>query len=151
MPRLIVIKGADEGKQFELSANVISVGREATNPFRLHDTEVSRRHAEFRQTEDGYQLVDVGSANGTYINTDRVSETVLKAGDQINIGQTVLVYSTGASTAAEEQSDLAKQISMISRADVEMSSAIIKTIGEKEGSRLLTQPASAASPSRRSR
>ena len=51
--KLIVIKGADEGKQFELTGAALGLGRDASNVFRLHDTEVSRRHAEFRQVEGG--------------------------------------------------------------------------------------------------
>src|SRR5437879_1832242 len=65
VPRLLVIKGADEGKQFELTENAVGVGRDASSKIRLHDTEVSRRHAEFRQVDGGYLLVDTGSANGT--------------------------------------------------------------------------------------
>src|SRR5262245_44215579 len=49
VPRLIVIHGADEGKQFDLDQEFHGIGREASNSFRLHDTEVSRRHAELRQ------------------------------------------------------------------------------------------------------
>src|SRR5205823_2333528 len=45
-----------------------------------------------------------------------------------------------------EPGDLAEKISMITRADLELSSAIIKTISEAEGSRILTQPEKAASP-----
>lgn len=140
MPRLLVIKGADEGKQFELTDEKLAVGRDATNPIRLHDTEVSRRHAEFRAVDGSYRLVDIGSANGTYVNKQRVTEAVLKAGDQIQIGQTTLVYSAGRGEAAREDSDLAERISLISRHDLELSSAIIKTIEESEGSRLLQQP-----------
>lgn len=140
MPRLIVIKGADEGKQFDLSASAISVGREATNPFRLHDTEVSRKHAEFRLCEGGgYRLVDTGSANGTFVNNQQVRDAVLKSGDHIQIGQTILVYSAGRA-AAQTQTDLAERISMITRQDVDISSAIVKTIAESEGSKLLAKP-----------
>lgn len=139
MPRVIVIKGADEGKQFELSGSTLGVGRDTGNAVRLHDTEVSRRHAEFRQTEDGYQLVDVGSANGTFVNGQPIQETPLRAGDHIQIGQSILVYSAGRG-AAPGESDLADRISMITRQDLELSSAIIKTVGETEGSRILAQP-----------
>jgi len=139
VPRLIVIRGADEGKQFELSGLVIGLGRDASNTVRLHDTEVSRRHAEFRQVEGGYCLVDVGSANGTFLNGQPVQNTVLQAGDQIQIGQSILVYSTGRGEVRGE-TDLADRISMITRQDVELSSAIIKTVGETEGSRILAQP-----------
>ena len=140
MPRLLVIKGADEGKEFDLTELVESVGRDAASHIRLHDTEVSRRHAEFRRTEDGYELADAGSANGTFLNNQRVTQAELTAGDNIAVGQTVLVYSTGRAEATAHAGELAEKISLISRADVELSSAIIKTIGETEGSRILTQP-----------
>jgi len=140
VPRLLVTKGADEGKQFELAEAVISVGRDGTNRIRLHDTEVSRRHAEFRQVEAGYAVMDVGSANGTFVNNQKIQEAVLQAGDQIVFGQTTLVYSTGRSDDRLEQAGLAEKISMISRHDLELSSAIINRIGEREGSRILAQP-----------
>ncbi len=147
MARVLVIKGADEGKQFELDEAVVSVGRDGTSRIRLHDTEVSRRHAEFRAKDDGYVLVDVGSANGTFVNNQRITEVPLKAGDHVAIGQTLLVYSTGSTAPpAAETSDLAEKISLITRPDLELSSAIIKTISEAEGSRLLTKPDEAASP-----
>jgi signal transduction histidine kinase len=139
VPRVIVIKGADEGKQFELNGSALGVGRDAANQVRLHDTEVSRRHAEFRQVESGYSVVDVGSANGTFVNNQPVKEAVLQSGDHIQIGQTVLVYSAGRSET-HGASDLADRISMITRQDVELTSAIIKTVGETEGSRILAQP-----------
>ena len=96
MPRLIVIKGADEGKQFELLGEHVGVGRDSSNRIRLHDTEVSRRHAEFVRTPEGYRLVDRGSANGTFVNNQSIRDVLLQPGDQIQIGQTVLVYSAGA-------------------------------------------------------
>ncbi len=140
MARLLVIKGADEGKQFELSDSPVSIGRDATNLIRLHDTEVSRRHAECRQVDGGFALVDIGSANGTFVNNQKIQQVMLQAGDHIGIGQTLLVYSTGRGVAAAEVSDLAEKISMITRSDLELSSAIIKTIGETEGSKILQQP-----------
>ena len=140
MPRLLVIQGADEGKQFELADDVVSVGRDATNQIRLHDTEVSRRHAEFRPTPEGYNLVDIGSANGTFVNNTKIDVVPLQAGDHVAFGQTLLVYSTGRPEAQAESGDLAEKISLITRNDLELSSAIVKTINEAEGSRLLTQP-----------
>ena len=145
MPRLIVIKGADEGKQVDLTEPVLTVGRDGTNQIRLHDTEVSRRHAEFRQESGDYKLVDVGSANGTFVNNEKVNETVLHSGDHILIGQSILVYTTGR-TGDRPAPDLADQIRMITRQDDELSSAIIKTIGEAEGRRILAQPQQAGTP-----
>jgi len=136
----LVIKGADEGKQFDLVEPVASIGRDASNEIRLHDTEVSRRHAEVRRGDIGVTIADVGSANGTFVNNQRIEEVELAAGDHIAIGQTVLVYSTGQSDATAHSGELAQKIKMITKADVELSSAIIKSIGEGEGSRIFTHP-----------
>jgi signal transduction histidine kinase/pSer/pThr/pTyr-binding forkhead associated (FHA) protein len=145
VPRLIVIKGADEGKQFELTSSVVGAGRDGTNQIRLHDTEVSRRHAEFRQIEGGYALADVGSANGTFVNNIPVKEVVLQVGDHVQIGQSVLVYSAGR-TDLQSETDLADRISLITRQDLELASAIVKTVGEAEGSRILARPDQAGTP-----
>jgi signal transduction histidine kinase len=140
-----VIKGADEGKQFDLATPTASIGRDNSNTIRLHDTEVSRRHAEFRCEADRCVLMDKGSANGTYVNNQKIQEVELHPGDHILIGQTVLVFSAGGGEA-EEPDDLAEKISLITRHDLELSSAIVKTISETEGSRILAQPEKARTP-----
>lgn len=144
MPRLIVIKGADEGRQFELDGSALGVGRDASNAIRLHDTEVSRRHAEFRFVDGGYALADVGSANGTFVNNQPIKETRLQPGDHITIGQSIMVYSSGRTDTASA-GDLAERINMISKMDQDLDapSAIVKTIGETEGSRILSRPGEA--------
>lgn len=160
MPRLIVIKGADEGRQFELTGPTVGIGRDSGNAVRLHDTEVSRRHAELRLSLDGasYRLFDRNSANGVYVNGRPIHDAILQPGDQLQIGQTVLVYSTGRreegpTPPARDQADgsLAERIRMITRQDAELASAIIKTIGETEGSRILARPEDARSPWLRTR
>jgi signal transduction histidine kinase/pSer/pThr/pTyr-binding forkhead associated (FHA) protein len=141
LARLLVIKGADEGKQVELTGGPVTVGRDATNALRLHDTEVSRRHAEFRMCDGSWSLLDNGSANGSYVNNKKiVGEIALHPGDQILLGQTVLVFSGAGDQAADEAGDLAEKISLISRQDLELSSAIVKSIADTEGSRILAQP-----------
>lgn len=140
LPRLIVISGTDEGRQFVLTGDVLPAGRDSSSSVRLTDTEVSRRHAEFHRTaEGGYRVRDIGSANGTFVNNQSVRDVLLQAGDQIQIGQTLLVYTLdqGETTPAR---DLADRISLITRQDLELSSAIVKTIGEGEGSRIMAHP-----------
>src|SRR5262245_58304403 len=65
---LFVIQGADQGKRFEFKSSPVALGRDNSNAIRLHDTEVSRRHAELRQEEETYRVIDLGSANGTFVN-----------------------------------------------------------------------------------
>ncbi len=144
MPRLIVIKGTDEGRQFALTDDLQPAGRDSSSRIRLSDTEVSRRHAEFVRTPDGYRVRDVGSANGTFVNSQSVHDALLQPGDQIQIGQTVLVYTLDRGEAAPA-SDLADRISLITRQD-ELSSAIVKTVGETEGSRIMANPAQVEGP-----
>ena len=139
MARLIVIKGTDEGKQFELAAEgVLGIGRDASNDVRLTDTEVSRRHAELRHTPAGFRLCDKHSANGTFVNNQPIQDVLLQPGDQVLVGQSVLVYSS--QRPRGDSSDLAARINMITRKDVELASAIVKSIGETEGSRILSRP-----------
>ncbi len=96
--------------------------------------------------KEAFELVDSGSANGTYLNNQKIKEAILQAGDQILIGQSTLVFSVGGGGPPAEDGDLAQRISMITRGDIEIASSIIKTVGETEGSRILAQPAKAASP-----
>jgi signal transduction histidine kinase len=144
VPRLIVIKGTDEGKQFDVSDDVVAIGRDANQRVRLLDTEVSRRHAELHLVNGQYWVLDLGSANGTFVNNQKVSDALLHPGDQILIGQTVLVYHTGQQSTPDDS--LARRISMIARNDLELSSAIVKTIAENEGSRILSRPDQVKTP-----
>jgi signal transduction histidine kinase len=136
---LIVIKGTDEGRQFALSGDLLPIGRDSSSRIRLTDTEASRRHAELVRTPDGFRVRDVGSANGTFVNNQSVRDALLQPGDHVQIGQTVLVYTLDRGEMAPA-SDLADRISLIARQDGELSSAVVKTIGETEGSRILAHP-----------
>lgn len=145
MAALYVIRGSDEGKRFELNAPVVSIGRDANNQVWLHDTEVSRRHAELHaQPGGGYKLIDLGSSNGTAVNNQVVTEVVLQPGDQILLGSTLLVYV--AVNESPRRADLANRINVISRAGQEAPSSIVRTISESEGSRLLARPLTADGP-----
>lgn len=147
MPRLIVIRGADEGKQFELTAPQVLIGRDAANQIRLNDTEVSRRHACLEKTPEGYRLRDVGSANGTFVNQQKITqEILLQAGDHIQVGQTHLVYSSGPGDGRETAPDLATQISLIISQASELPSAIVKAVSEAESRRLLRAAESGDDP-----
>jgi signal transduction histidine kinase len=139
VPRLIVIHGADEGRQFPLEADVLGVGRDSSSKIRLTDTEVSRRHVELTRTPEGYRIRDVGSANGTYVNNQSIQDVLLRPGDHIQIGQTVMVYTLERGEQAPSE-DLASKISLITRQDFEVASAIVKTVSDSEGSRILTHP-----------
>jgi hypothetical protein len=87
VPRLTGLEGAVAGETFDLSGT-FTVGREADNALALtQDSTVSRRHARFEGSADGWSVTDEGSSNGTYVNGRRVSGTEpLKPGDVVQIG-----------------------------------------------------------------
>jgi pSer/pThr/pTyr-binding forkhead associated (FHA) protein len=56
---------------------------------------VSRRHAEFRRTAEGYEVADIGSLNGTYVNREPIEVSPLTNGDEVQIGKFRLVFLAG--------------------------------------------------------
>ncbi|MFO0892974.1 MAG: FHA domain-containing protein [Isosphaeraceae bacterium] len=101
-PRGLLVRhpGGRPGEAVELDANPTGLGRDNSNPIRLHDTEVSRRHAEVRRVDQGYRVVDLGSANGTYVNGELVEQAPLQSGDRLQLGQTVMLFSEGNSASS---------------------------------------------------
>ena len=92
---LLVRKGPNAGSRYVLDAEVTRAGRHPDSDIFLDDITVSRRHAEITRHSDGYVLRDVGSLNGTYVNRDRVEESKLSHGDELQIGKFKLVFLTG--------------------------------------------------------
>lgn len=92
---LIVKRGPNAGSKFFLDSDSTTIGRHPDSDIFLDDITVSRRHAEIRRSDGGFSLHDVGSLNGTYVNRDRVEETGLASGDEIQIGKFKLVFLTG--------------------------------------------------------
>ncbi len=89
---LVVKRGPNAGSRFLLDADLTTAGRHPESDIFLDDVTVSRRHAEFIQRGDTYVVRDVGSLNGTYLNRERIDETELTTGDEVQIGKFKLVY-----------------------------------------------------------
>ena len=83
---LLVLKGAGVGARFLLEAAETKIGRDTTNEIQLDDITVSRSHAMISK-KDGYNIKDLGSLNGTYLNAIAVRDTKINAGDEIQIGK----------------------------------------------------------------
>ena len=74
----------------------LTIGRSSRNDICIGDPFASRLHAELRSEGDRVLLVDMGSANGTYLNGQRVNGTVkLEVGDLVRIGETEIEYASG--------------------------------------------------------
>ena len=71
-----------------------SIGRSATCSLSLDDTFVSQHHASIVWKDRKYIATDAGSTNGTFVNDERLTQTVvLRPGDRVKIGSTVLEFS----------------------------------------------------------
>ncbi len=92
-PALVVIDGQDQGKVFSLKGkSQFKIGRSVTSDLLLSDGKVSRDHCVIESARDQHIIIDLESANGTVVNGDRVKKTVLKEGDFIRLGYTMLKY-----------------------------------------------------------
>ncbi len=92
---LIVKRGPNAGSKYFLDTDKTSIGRHPDSDIFLDDITVSRKHAEIRRGGQGFELHDIGSLNGTYANRERVEESPLHSGDEIQVGKFKLVFLTG--------------------------------------------------------
>lgn len=70
------------------SPETITIGRDVGNTLVIPEAGVSRHHARLERRNDDWWIVDLGSANGTYVNGERVETAVLCQGDLLGIGST---------------------------------------------------------------
>jgi signal transduction histidine kinase len=131
---LFVIRGNDQGTRFELQGPSISLGRDTSNAIQLHDTEVSRQHADIRVQDNVFSLTDLNSSNGTFVNGKRVQRSTLASGDQVQIGGTLMLF-TGPTEDAGE--DLSGKIDISSPQISGDESRIIRSVTHEEGNRIL--------------
>ncbi len=133
MPSLFVIRGNDQGVRFELEDKILRLGRDRSSGLQLHDTEVSRQHAELRRDGDDFTISDLQSSNGTFVNGHRVKQHELASGDQVRLGTTLMLY-TGPGGEIDE--DISEKVNIASGEPVDEQSQIIRSITQEEGSRI---------------
>lgn len=90
--RLMVREGKNASYQLDLRHTVTVIGRGSDADVRLSDQAVSRRHAEVRVANGGVLVSDLQSTNGTLLNGARITTAALSDGDEVRIGETVLVF-----------------------------------------------------------
>lgn len=82
-PRAVLEMGAEA---IELDRSVLTIGRLPDRDLVLDDARVSRAHAELRRSGQTFRVVDVGSANGTFVNGTQVADHLLADGDLVSVG-----------------------------------------------------------------
>ena len=89
---LIIHRGANRGARFLLDSPETSIGRSGENNVLLDDVTVSRKHANIRRTGERFELIDLGSLNGTYVNNNSIARATLTSGDEIQFGKFHMLF-----------------------------------------------------------
>jgi signal transduction histidine kinase/pSer/pThr/pTyr-binding forkhead associated (FHA) protein len=93
LPNLIITSETQDDRVVPLTKPTITIGRASDRDIVLVDRRASAHHAEIRRTPGGlYTLHDLDSTNGTYLNGQPIKQSVLKIGDEVTIGSTLLVF-----------------------------------------------------------
>ncbi len=91
MSKFYVLEGPLRGRTFEIT-ELASIGRDDACAVRLEGKHISRIHARMEKRGDAMVIRDNGSRNGIFVNGQNVKESILRAGDEIEIGEHVLVF-----------------------------------------------------------
>jgi FHA domain len=91
-PRLVGIGGPLKGTAFALPAGEVSIGRDSSNQLWAPDPALSRRHCLVVASGEQVSIRDLGSRNGTLVNGVPVEQQQMRHGDQIYVGDSVLLF-----------------------------------------------------------
>lgn len=139
-----MLQGPDKGRTYLTEDGSALIGR-SSEQISLTDHTASRRHAEIHRANGSWVLTDLQSANGTYLNGQRiVAPSPLKHGDQIKIGSTLLVFSGGLeSGGATTAGSLFRDLVEIDEDNSPAGSSIVAAIDSSEESIILQPPETA--------
>src|SRR6476659_8420782 len=126
MAKLILTSG-EHRQEFELAA-INTIGRHPDNSIQILDRIISKEHAQILRTGDGqFLLRDLGSLHGTYVSGSRVSEHILKHGDELVLGSTHLAY--------VEQTDAEESLNRVTIAPSALESSVRHKVDAQAASR----------------
>lgn len=94
-----VLDGADQGRSYLELGTPITIGREEGNSIQLNDERVSRFHVKIQADGDKIILTDLESTNGTKVNGEEIRLRILRFGDLISMGRSILLYGSEAQIA----------------------------------------------------
>jgi len=100
MAKLVVLTAAFAGRSHELNVDMTTVGRVEDNTFQLADPSVSSHHCEVLLRGSDVVVKDLDSTNGSFINGEKISESVLKPGQTLRLGQIELRLETEGTSSA---------------------------------------------------
>jgi pSer/pThr/pTyr-binding forkhead associated (FHA) protein len=92
---LVSLIGPNKGARYLLDSEVTGIGRATENEIFLDDVTVSRKHAQVVKRDKKFDLEDLGSLNGTYLNGSITTAQVLQDGDELQIGKFRMHFFSG--------------------------------------------------------
>ena len=105
MARLVVLTEGFTGRTYELKVDKTTVGRVEDNAFQIAEPSVSSYHAEILLRGDEVIVKDLESTNGTFINGQKITESPLKSGQILRLGQLEMRLETGDAKEASKKQD----------------------------------------------
>ncbi len=110
MAKLFLLPDAPGNEPLEIIESMVLIGRSAETTLQVEDTNVSKFHALLIKTEDGYRLFDLYSANGTYVNDQRITTSALSNKDIIRFGTVMFRFECEAGLGTSPQPSLASKV-----------------------------------------
>jgi pSer/pThr/pTyr-binding forkhead associated (FHA) protein len=105
-PQMVATLTADDGTLHPLLEEESTIGRTSANSIALRDASVSAHHARVVRTPEGFLIEDVGSRNGTYINSEKLAEKRLLAdGDLVRLGKIILTFNLAADVKRHQSTE----------------------------------------------
>jgi len=89
---LVVVRGPGAGSRYLVDRDETAIGRHPDAHLLLDDVTVSRRHVTIHRVGRRYEVRDLGSLNGTYVNGERIEARLLVTGDELQVGRFKLLY-----------------------------------------------------------
>jgi hypothetical protein len=100
MAKLVILSQGMNGRVHELKADKTTIGRVEDNTFQIAEPSVSSHHCEVLLRGNEVVIKDLNSTNGTFINDEKISESGLKPGQTLRLGQIELRLEDGAPAPA---------------------------------------------------
>jgi hypothetical protein len=105
-PELVATLTADDGTMHPLLEETSTVGRTPANAIALRDASVSAKHAQVVRTAEGFMIEDLGSRNGTFVNSEKLTEKRLLAdGDLVRLGKIILTFNLAADVQKKQSTE----------------------------------------------
>ena len=101
-PTGTLVRSAEGGakESYDLGQTLVNLGHAPENSIVIAESKVSRLHAQLNWVNDDWEVVDLGSSNGTFVNGERIERRRIAPGDTIQIGDSTLRYELGAAEPA---------------------------------------------------